>query len=394
MNDTKTIDAKYVMQNYNRFPIEFVKGDKEFLFDDKGNQYIDLLAGIAVNCLGHNHTALIQVATEQMHTLQHASNLFFNRPQAELAQSIVEKTYPGKVFFSNSGTEANEAALKFARAYGLSLSESKYKVITFNQSFHGRTFGGMSLTGQDKIQKGFGPLVPGITHIDVNNKEQLNEAMNDDVCAVFIEPIQGEGGINSFDSDFVKILRSLTQKHKALLVSDEIQAGIGRTGHIFGYEKYNICPDIITMAKGLGGGFPVGATLVTEEVASVIKLGMHGSTFGGNFLACKVAKYVWDTVTSDEFLSQVRKKGELYREELTKLQKVTPKVLSIKGEGLMIGVQLDETINAREHAISLLKRGLVIGVAGGNTLRIVPPLTISDESIKKSVDILSQSLES
>lgn len=387
--EIKILDQQYVLPTYNRLPMSFARGSGEFLYGHDDKKYIDLLSGIATVSLGHCHPKVVGAITEQAQTLMHTSNLFYNSVQALLAQAIVEKTFfAGKVFFCNSGTEANEAALKIMRAYGQEISPTKTKVIALHQSFHGRSYGGLSLTGQDKVRLGFGPILTDIIHITANSLSELEAAFDQNVCGMIFESVLGEGGVLPLSKEFAQRARALASEHQALLVVDEIQTGAGRSGRVHACEHFDIIPDIITMAKGLGGGLPIGAVYVADAYSNVLKLGMHGSTFGGNHLACAVSKAVWDEVSAPSLLAEVEKKGILLRELLMKLKAEFPFIVEARGLGLMLGIQLSDQLVARDVLIELLERGLVVGTAGGNSLRFVPALTISEQSLYDAYEIM------
>ena len=389
----KELDHKYRYQNYNPFPVEFVKGENDVLFDENGKSYIDNLSGIAVMSLGHGNKELAQIAFDQVMSIQHTSNLFFNAEQSQLSQNIVEATFPSRVLYCSTGAEANEGAFKLMRAYGYEKNPNKQKVITLVNSFHGRTFGAMALTGQEKVQKGFGKMVEGIVNIPLNDIEALEKEFDENTCGIMMETLQGEGGLSVADDAFVKRARELATKYDALFAVDEIQSGIGRTGKLFHYEWYGVTPDIVTMAKGLGGGFPIGAIQVATKFENVFKPGMHGTTFGGNYLVCRVARHIMETVNQEAFLKDVQEKADLYEKLLSEVVNKVNKAIEVRGRGLMRGLVIDESIVAREFAIKLLDKGVVIGVAGGNTLRFVPALTITKENIEASIKAVAELLE-
>jgi len=398
MNDlnfetVKELDHKYRYQNYNPFPVEFVKGENDLLFDEKGKKYIDNLSGIAVMSLGHGNKDLAQLAYDQIMTIQHTSNLFFNKEQSHLSQAMVEATFPSRLLYCSTGTEANEGALKLMRAYGYSQNPHKQKVISLTNSFHGRTYGSMALTGQEKVQSGFGKMLEGVVHIPLNDLDALEKAFDDHTCGIIMETLQGEGGLSLADESFVKRARELATQYQALLAFDEIQSGMGRTGKLFHYEHYGVTPDIVTMAKGLGGGFPIGALQVAEAYKDVFKPGMHGTTFGGNYLACRIARHILEVINQKPFLAAVDEKAKLYDELLKEVVSKNKMAIEVRGRGLMRGLKIDDSIVARDFAIKLLEKGVVIGVAGGNTLRFVPALTLSLEHIKQSIQAVSELLD-
>ncbi|MGB9809736.1 MAG: aspartate aminotransferase family protein, partial [Caldanaerobacter sp.] len=352
-----TYEKKYLMDTYNRYPIMLVRGEGTRVWDSEGNAYLDFVAGIAVNSLGHCHPALVEAIKKQAETLIHCSNLYWNEKQIELARMISENSFGGKVFFANSGAEANEGAIKLARKYAsLKYGGRRYKIITAKNSFHGRTFGALTATGQEKYHKGFGPLLAGFKYVPLNDIEALYEAVDDEVCAIMLEVIQGEGGIHEATPEYVKAVREICDENDLLFILDEVQTGIGRTGKLFGYEHYGVLPDIMTLAKGLGGGFPIGA-IVAKEDKAVFKPGDHASTFGGNPLACAAGVAVLNEVTKDGFLEGVDKKGKYFREGLEILQKKHKVVKEIRGKGLMVGCEVDLE-DASKIVLKALEKGL------------------------------------
>ncbi|ERM91709.1 acetylornithine aminotransferase [Caldanaerobacter subterraneus subsp. yonseiensis KB-1] len=386
-----TYEKKYLMDTYNRYPIMLVKGEGTRVWDSEGNAYLDFVAGIAVNSLGHCHPALVEAIKKQAETLIHCSNLYWNEKQIELARMISENSFGGKVFFANSGAEANEGAIKLARKYAsLKYGGKRYKIITAKNSFHGRTFGALTATGQEKYHKGFGPLLAGFKYVPLNDIEALYEAVDDEVCAIMLEVIQGEGGIHEATPEYVKAVRKICDENDLLFILDEVQTGIGRTGKLFGYEHYGVVPDIMTLAKGLGGGFPIGV-IVAKEDKAVFKPGDHASTFGGNPLACAAGIAVLNEVTKDGFLEGVDKKGKYFREGLETLQKKHKVVKEIRGKGLMVGCEVDLE-DASEIVLKALEKGLLINSVSHNVLRFVPPLIVTEEEIDEALQILDDVL--
>lgn len=386
-----TYEKKYLMDTYNRYPIMLVRGEGTRVWDSEGNAYLDFVAGIAVNSLGHCHPALVEAIKKQAETLIHCSNLYWNEKQIELARMISENSFGGKVFFANSGAEANEGAIKLARKYAsLKYGGKRYKIITAKNSFHGRTFGALTATGQEKYHKGFGPLLAGFKYVPLNDIEAIYEAVDDEVCAIMLEVIQGEGGIHEATPEYVKAVRKICDENDLLFILDEVQTGIGRTGKLFGYEHYSVVPDIMTLAKGLGGGFPIGAIIAKEDKA-VFEPGDHASTFGGNPLACAAGIAVLNEVTKDGFLESVDKKGKYFREGLETLQKKHKVVKEIRGKGLMVGCELDLE-DASEIVLKALEKGLLINSVSHNVLRFVPPLIVTEEEIDEALQILDDVL--
>ena len=381
----------YLMNTYSRFPATFVYGKGSWIYDEKGNAYLDFTSGIAVNVLGHSHPRLVEAIKDQAEKLIHCSNLFWNRPQMELAELLSKNTFGGKVFFANTGTEANEAAIKIARKYGKKKSEKKYKILSAHNSFHGRTLGSLTATGQPKYQKPFEPLVPGFEYFEFNNIEDLRKKMSEDVCAVFLEPIQGESGIVPATKEFLEGARKLCDEYDALLVFDEVQCGMGRTGKLFAYQKYGVVPDVLTTAKGLGGGVPIGAVIVNER-ADVLEPGDHGTTFGGNPLACRAGVTVIKELTKEGFLEEVEEKGNYLMKKLQEMKEEFDLVADVRGMGLMIGIQFKEEVNNREIATKCFENKLLVVPAGNNTVRFLPPLTVEYGEIDLAVETLKKVL--
>ncbi len=378
---------EYLIGNYARFPISFEKGEGVYLYDKEGKRYLDMLAGIAVNTLGYNYPALTEAICQQAKKILHVSNLFYIKPQIEVAKLLVENSSGDKVFFSNSGAEANEAAIKLARKYFYDKGQYRYELITFKGGFHGRTMKTLAATANPVYQEGFEPLPEGFKYAEFNNLDSVKEQLTDKTAGVMVEIIQGEGGINPVDKTFIEELYLFCKENDLLLIVDEVQTGIGRTGKLFGYQHFEIEPDIITSAKGLGGGVPIGATIAKEKVASALSPGTHGSTFGGNYLATVSALVVLKEVLKEDFLKQVKENGEYLKEKLKKFG------YPIKGIGLMVGMELPEEISVKDVVKRALEEGLIVGSAGKNTLRFVPPLIIKREEIDEGIGILSKILK-
>lgn len=370
-------DKQYVLNLYNRMDLHIVKGEGSYLYDSKGNKYLDMFSGIAVNNLGHQNPEIKDAIKKQMESYFHISNFFVSQSVVALAKLLVENSFSSKVFFSNSGTEANEAALKLARKYGKTINEDKVEILSFYNSFHGRTYGGMTLTGQEKYKQSFKPVISGIKHISFNDIDNLKETVSDQTCAIFLEIIQGEGGIREISQQYIDELIQLSKKHKFLIVVDEIQTGLGRSGDLFAYEKLGLTPDIVTLAKSLGGGLPIGAMLVSKNLENVLVPGDHGSTFGGNPLACAAGEVILKTITKENFLKEVRAKSKYLIEKLQELQKSYPHLIKdIRGRGMILGIEVEEshTQIIKEKAIG---KGLLLNVTSGTVVRLIPPLTIS-----------------
>ncbi|KAA0257948.1 aspartate aminotransferase family protein [Deferribacter autotrophicus] len=380
----------YVMNTYNRYELEFVKGEGSYLFDKKGNKYLDFASGIAVTNLGHGNSEISKVICEQAKKLLHTSNLYRIPVQEELAELISKRSFGGKVFFCNSGAEANEAAIKLARIYGNKKYDGvKYKIVTMINSFHGRTFAALSATGQDKVKKGFEPILDFFVSVPFNDYDALYEVVkNEDVVAVMLEPIQGEGGLIAANRAYLQKVRELCDKMDMLLIFDEVQTGIGRTGYLFAYQLYGVEPDVMTLAKGLGNGVPIGAMIAKERFAEYFTPGTHASTFGGNYLACAVGKKVLELV-DDELLENVKKKGAYFR---LKLKELFYNKGEVRGEGLLLGVSLKGVSNT-DFINECYKVYLLCVPAGDNVVRLYPSLIVSYEEIDECIDKLKRVVE-
>nr|WP_319392843.1 aspartate aminotransferase family protein [uncultured Desulfobacter sp.] len=385
----------HVFQTYARQGRPFVKGEGAKLYDDQGNEYIDFLAGIAVCNLGHCHPEITAAIAAQAGTLVHVSNLFYTMPQAELAKSLTDKSFADRVFFANSGAEANEGAIKLARRFFQAKGQTdRYKIITMKQSFHGRTMATLSATGQDKIKKGFYPLLEGFAHVPFNDIEALKSALDETVCAVMMEPVQGEGGVIPADPGYLKAVRQLCTDTGTLLIFDEIQTGMGRCGTLFAHQSYGVTPDIMTLAKALANGVPIGAMLATEAAASGFEVGSHGSTFGGTPLATAAALEVVRLISEDGFLSSVCKKSAYFLKQLNVLKEKHQKVMDVRGKGLLIGMELDVSKGktASEYLSECFKKGFIINAIQDKILRFAPPLIIGTAEINKLVAVLDSLL--
>jgi len=379
----------HVLKNYGRPAVTLVRGRGTQVWDDAGNSYLDFTSGIAVSALGHCHPHWVAEVQRQAGELIHVSNLFRNPNQGELARRLVKYAGPGRVFFCNSGAEANEALIKLARLHGMQKSgeEGKcYKIICAKNAFHGRTFGGMSATPQEKIQKGFRPLVPGFAFGELNNIESFASQIDEQTAAIFFETIQGESGVNPATPEFLRAIRELCNKHNLLLMLDEVQCGVGRTGTFYAFEQAGISPDAIGMAKGLGGGFPIGAMWVRDRFADLFHPGNHGTTFGGTPLACAAALAVLDVIEREGLLEAVRKNSGPWIAALEQLAKEFPaQVVGVRGQGYLVGVQL--TSDPTPYIAALREAGLLAPSAGGNVVRLLPPLNASPEELARSVEI-------
>ena len=377
-----------VLPTYNRAPLSFVSGAGAWLTEADGRRFLDLGAGIAVNALGHAHPKLVEVLTAQAQTLWHTSNLYQIPQQQALADKLVAHSFADTVFFTNSGTESCELAVKMARKYFYDKGQpERVEIITFSGSFHGRSSAGIAAAGSEKMTKGFGPLLPGFVHLEFGDHDALNAAINDKTCAILVEPVQGEGGIRPVPDQCLKGLRDLCDEHGILLIFDEVQCGVGRTGKLFAHEWAGITPDIMMVAKGIGGGFPLGAVLATENAASGMTAGTHGSTYGGNPLGCAVGCAVMDIVTDTAFLAEVNRKASLLRQKLEGLVAGHPEVFEgVRGSGLMLGLKCKV---APGDVVSAGYGAEVITVpAADNVVRLLPPLTITDEEISEAVSRL------
>jgi acetylornithine/N-succinyldiaminopimelate aminotransferase len=376
----------HLVQNYGRQPVRFVRGEGSWLIDERDRRFLDCLSGIAVNALGHNHPALTQAIREQAGRLLHTSNLFHIGPQEELARRLCEESFGERVFFCNSGAEANEAAFKLVRLWGNVVHEGrKPRVIAAQASFHGRTMAALSLTGNPAYHLGFEPLLP-VEFVPFGDAEALAKAMGPDVAGVFLEPIQGEGGVQIPPPGYLAKARELCDRNEALLCFDEVQVGCGRTGRMFGHQHDGVTPDCMQLAKALGGGVPIGALVTRSELAALLRPGTHATTFGGNHLACAAGVAVMRELTRPGFLAQVRERGDWLQAELTR--RFGPAAVAVRGRGLLVGVKLPPEVQAKTLAGKALERGLVVGTAGDNVLRLAPPLTISRDELGVCVERL------
>lgn len=387
MNNMIQRGQQYIMGTYSQAPIVIEKGEGVYLTDNTGKKYIDMVSGIAVNSLGYHHPAIVKAIQEQAETLIHISNLYWNIPQIELAEKLCKASGLSKAFFCNSGAEANESAIKLARKYG----NGRSTIISMIQSFHGRTLGALKATGQTKYQNGFAPLPEGFKYTEANNIEMLDQMIDDDTCAIMLEVIQGEAGIIALDEAYLKHVESICQQKDILFIVDEVQTGMGRTGYAFAHQKFDLHPDIVTMAKAIAGGVPMGAMLAKDHVAAAFNPGDHASTFGGNPLAAHTACAVADIIFDDTFLAQVQEKGEYFAKRLAECVD-GKKVLEVRGRGLMLGLLLDDSVNPGDIVSVAAESGLLICTAGKQVLRFVPPLVISKDEIDEAIEILKKVL--
>ena len=391
MTDWMEEERRYVLQTYDRYPVVLVRGKGCRVWDVEGREYLDFVGGIAVLSLGHSHPRIVAAIKEQAERLLHVSNLYYTLPQVELARRICENSFGEKVFFCNSGAEANEAAIKLARKYAkLHLGPERYEIITMENSFHGRTLATLTATAQEKFHKGFEPLVHGFRYCPFNDLEAVARAIGPRTCAVMVEPIQGEGGVNVPSEDYLRGLRELCDEKGVLLIYDEVQTGMGRTGRLFAYEHYGAPPDIMTLAKALGGGIPIGAMVTTDKVAQGFSAGDHASTFGGNPLAARAACTVFDVLLGEGVLENCQRMGEYLMEGLEVLKDKYPSVVDVRGKGLLVGMELRG--RAKEVALSCLKRGVLINNIGDRVLRFAPPLIVGKEEIDRLCEVLEEVL--
>jgi len=383
--------TKYVMNTYVRIPVAFEKGEGSYLWDADGKKYLDFLVGIAVNSLGYNHPVLSKAIYEQVQKVMHTSNLYWIKEQVDIAKLLVEQSGLGKAFFCNSGAEANEAAIKLARKYAKKKwGEDKYEIITFANSFHGRTLATVAATGQTKYQKGFSPLPVGFKYAEYNNLEDVKSKITENTCAIMLEVVQGEGGIYPAAPEFLKGVKELCEEKGLVLIFDEVQCGMGRTGKMFAFQHYGIKPDIFTLAKSLGGGFPIGAMVATDELATGFGPGDHASTFGGNQTACAAATAVVNYILDNNLMDNVIEMGEYFKGKLEQLKSKYSFIKEIRAIGLMIGVELEADGN--KILDECMKEGLIINCVGGKILRILPAYIITRKEVDEAVKILDKVL--
>ena len=387
-DETIALFDQYVIPNYTRNRVVIVRGEGAYVWDADGKRYLDLFPGWAVNGLGHCHPRVTEAIREQAGKLLHVPNTYYNELQGQLAKWLSEKSFGGQCFFCNSGAEAIEAAIKLAR---LHTQGEKYELITMANSFHGRTFGAITATGQPKYHKGLGPLLPGFQYVPFNDLEAVKDAFTDQTCAVLLEPIQGEGGINVADESYLRELRALCDERGALLIFDEVQTGMGRTGEYFAYQLYDVKPDIMALAKALGGGVAIGAIVAEKAVAGSLKPGTHASTFGGNPLACSAAIAVFEAIENDGLLAHARELGEHAMGQLKELAERTALIKNVRGKGLMIGVEL--TKPGADVVKDCMDSGLLINCTHDTVIRFMPPMIATKEHIDEGVSIFAAALE-
>lgn len=384
-------DKKYFMPVFSRYQLVLSHGEGPYVYDTDGKRYIDFLAGIAVNVLGHGHPGLVKAVCEQAARLIHCSNLYYTEPQVQLIKKLAELSGLDKVFIANSGAEANEGAMKLARKYGKVIGQEKFEIVTAEHSFHGRTLATLTATGQPKYQEGYEPLPGGFRYVPFNDKAALKAAVSAKTCAVMIEPVQGEGGIHAPVDGYLQYARELCDQYGALLIFDEIQSGMGRTGSFLACQGYGVNPDIITLAKGLAGGVPIGAFLATEKAAAAFAPGDHGSTFGGNPLACAAALAVLEAIEQEGLMANAAAVGEYLIGKMKSLQHKYPALIKeVRGKGLMVGVELNRP--GREVVDLCMAAGAIINCTAGNVLRFVPPLNVNRQHVDEVVTIVDDVL--
>ena len=391
LQDIIALDKQYYLNTFgDRLAINFVSGKGSTLYDADGHAYIDFFAGIAVSSLGYTYPAYTQALKDQIDRLLHTSSIFYIEQQSRLAQVLVENcSFAKKVFFCNSGTEANEGAVKLARKYFYNKGEDRYEIISLNNSFHGRTLSMVAATGQEKYQKPYKPLLSkAFINVDAGDIELLRGACTEHTCAIMLEVIQGEGGVIELGLEYLQAVEALCREQGILLIIDEVQTGMGRTGKLFAHEHYGLKPDIVTLAKGLGGGVPIGAILAGDPAYTGFEVGDHGTTFGGNFLASTAGIAVLDALLGDGILEDSVAVGDYFKAALEDLAKEYPAIVAVRGCGLMLGLQLHDDLLARDVASAMLKAGFVVGTAAQNTLRFVPPLVITQAEVSQLVDAL------
>ena len=399
MTDNHSLAARahaVLTPNYRPPPLVLERGEGVYVFDVEGHRYLDMAAGIAVSGLGHAHPRLLDALRDQLHRMLHTSNLYLNRPSIELAERLVAASFGDRVFFCNSGTEATEAAIKLARRYAHDRDDTgRFRIVSFSRSFHGRTFGALSATAQPKYHEGFGPMPEGFDYLPLGDRDTLDAAVDARTAAVIVEPIQGEGGVNVAPSGFLRACREACDRAGALLIFDEVQAGVGRTGAVFAYEHEGVVPDVMTLAKGLGGGMPLGALVARDEVGRSLAAGTHGSTYGGNPMACTAGNVVMATVTEPAFLARVTEVGGRLRQGLEALGSKTGLFRTVRGRGLILGAELAADVSFDAPAIVAAARTehLLIHVAGPRVVRLVPPLILEGSHVDDALERLERALQ-
>jgi acetylornithine aminotransferase len=396
MNDqnetTMSLADKYMFETYARFPLTLVRGDGCRVWDDDGKEYLDFVGGIAVCALGHSSPIVSKALEHQSKKLVHVSNLYYTRPQTELARLLVKNSFADRVFFCNSGAEANEAAIKLARRYANEkFGPQRHQIISMEDSFHGRTMATLSATGQEKVKAGYNPLLEGFTFVPFNDLESLDRALDESICAVMLEPIQGEGGVVLPDADYLKGVKALCQDREALLIFDEVQVGMGRTGKLFAHEHYGITPDIMTLAKALGNGLPIGAMLAIEELSNAFGAGSHATTFGGTPLVTAASKAVVTSLLEDGWIDHCGVVGDYFKERLEELSKKYDFIKEVRGQGLILGVEMMRP--GAEVVKAMMEKGFLINCTQEKVLRFIPPLIVEKEEINLLVETLENVLD-
>ncbi|HYX53174.1 MAG TPA: aspartate aminotransferase family protein [Candidatus Limnocylindrales bacterium] len=398
LEQVKKAESKLLLATYDRYPVLLHKGNGVHVFDDKGRKYLDFLSGIGVNALGHNHPVISKTIARQAKLLIHTSNLFYHEYQARLAAALTKISGMDRAFFTNSGTEAWEGALKVARAYAKSNaaagSEPKWRILALEHAFHGRTFGALATTHKEKYRAPFTPVVPGVEFVKFNDVHDLEQKFDSTVCAIGFEFVQGEGGIRPVSREFAAKARELANKHGALLIADEIQSGMGRTGKWFGYQHYGIPPDMVTVAKPIAGGLPLGALLLSEKASQCIHPGMHGTTFGGGPLACSVALELIKVIEKQKLLKHVQKTGDYMATKLNALKKKHPAIIEIRGLGLMVGVEFESADLAKAAFQSMLEQRVILNRTDETVLRFLPPFIVKKKHVDEVIEKLDQALSS
>jgi predicted acetylornithine/succinylornithine family transaminase len=392
VQDVVELERQYVLGTYARFPIVLTKGKGVFVEDINGKKYLDMVSGLGVNALGYSHPRIVKVIRDQAAKVIHLSNLYYNQYQGPLAKKLVETSGLARVFFSNTGTEAIDGAIKLARAHGHKVGgEGKFKLVAASNSFHGRTYGAMSLTATAKYRDDFKPLLDGVTFVPLNDIEALRAAVDDSTCGVFLETIQGEGGIFECTTEYLHAARQICNERRAALVLDEIQCGLGRTGELFAFKRHGIVPDVLTVAKPIAAGLPLGAIIVTQEIADVISAGKHGTTFGGGPLACRVALEYFAILEDEHLLEHVNRVGAYFHQELTNLRDTFASVKEVRGRGLMLA--LDLNVLSRPYSDAALAAGVLINSTHETTLRFLPPFILEEKHVDKTIKLLKKLLK-
>jgi acetylornithine/N-succinyldiaminopimelate aminotransferase len=385
------LEQRYYMRTFNRLPVVLVRGQGVRVYDEGGKPYLDLVAGIAVNALGHNHPALVKAITDQAAKLLHVSNLYYSTPQLELAELIAENTVGDRVFFVNSGAEANETIIKLARKWGKEKLNGAHEIVTFTGSFHGRTMATIAATGQEKFQKPFGPMLTGFKTVEFNDLDAARAAVGPQTCAVLLEVVEGESGVHIATEEFVQGIRKICDERNALMMLDEVQTGIGRTGKFMGYEHYGVAPDAFSLAKALGGGVPIGAGVATER-ASILALSDHGSTFGGNALACAAGVATVRTILQEKLHENAARVGQYFVDKLNELKAKESRITEVRGKGLMVAFDLNDDL-APKIVSGALERGVILNATGPRTIRMVPPLILTNADVDEAVGVIADTLK-